>query len=152
MDDIVLEQTTDLETIEQLVGNHSRVNRPTQHAGKKTFYIAKKEGEVVGCCWTRNILPAIRVVGGAYVAEEYRGQGIGTWLLNERCDRLTEDGCRLVMIGVHASNPARRLYQREGFRTIMWMPGIPDGLKRFLEKTLSLPMPGESTYLMVRRL
>jgi len=55
------------------------------------------------------------------VDPEYRGQGIGTQLL-EAVDALARsEACHVVTLEVRADNPARRLYLRHGFN-----PGNPE--------------------------
>ena len=52
-----------------------------------------------------------------YVAAEYQNQGIGTQILR---DVISEAGRKnkSVSLGVLKNNPARRLYEREGFKVI----------------------------------
>jgi ribosomal protein S18 acetylase RimI-like enzyme len=48
---------------------------------------------------------------------EYRGRGIGTELIRALLDEVVPDG-GTVKLSVAESNPARRLYERLGFRTV----------------------------------
>ena len=58
--------------------------------------------------------PELRAVA---VAEEHQGEGVGSWLVAEICERLRASGERRVVVGT-ASSGLRQLgfYQRLGFR------------------------------------
>lgn len=63
------------------------------------------------------------------VAPDRRGGGLGTDLLHEVYRRVRDRGVEEMVIGVLATNePARRLYEREGFRpwVILTMGKVPD--------------------------
>jgi ribosomal protein S18 acetylase RimI-like enzyme len=63
------------------------------------------------------------------VADDRRGEGIGTALLHEVYRRLRAEGIEEMVIGVLATNePARRLYEREGFHpwVLITMGKVPD--------------------------
>ena len=49
------------------------------------------------------------------VHPEARGMGVGTKLLNKVKDEAEEMGCSKVTLEVREDNPAKRLYEREGF-------------------------------------
>jgi len=49
------------------------------------------------------------------VSPEYRGQGIGTLLLNEMVKKAKDTGFTSVSLSVDPSNSALRLYERHGF-------------------------------------
>ncbi|MEM6326654.1 MAG: GNAT family N-acetyltransferase [Bacteroidota bacterium] len=85
--------------------------------------VAEADGEAVGAAWLRLWTGSDR--GYGFVAEDipelsmavfpgWRGQGIGTrllrWVLREAAAQH-----RAVSLSVSLSNPARRLYEREGF-------------------------------------
>jgi ribosomal protein S18 acetylase RimI-like enzyme len=50
------------------------------------------------------------------VADEARGQGVGGALLDALVAMAREQGYRAVSLSVDRQNPARRLYERHGFR------------------------------------
>jgi ribosomal protein S18 acetylase RimI-like enzyme len=85
--------------------------------------VAEQGGVVVGAAWTRIILayghtdnetPELAIS----VLPEYRGRGIGTLLLNGLFEFLRKRGYRQTSLSVQKANPAARLYQRLGYRTI----------------------------------
>lgn len=148
-----VEKTENLERIQQLAAGHAHVNQPTSHADRKTFYLAKIDEDVVGCGWIRKLFPGIGAVGGMYVAEQHRGQGFGTELLNNLCNTLSQQGYRIIMLGVHRSNTgAINLYRRNGFRRIFIVPPFPGSARiaRGLEHVFRSPLPPEMTYIMAR--
>jgi GNAT superfamily N-acetyltransferase len=53
---------------------------------------------------------------GIGVAAEARGQGIGSALLDALLTLAREQGFRALSLAVDRQNPARRLYERKGFR------------------------------------
>ncbi len=52
-----------------------------------------------------------------YVAAEYQNQGIGTQILRDLISEARRKN-KSVSLGVLKNNPARRLYEREGFKVI----------------------------------
>lgn len=84
-------------------------------------FAALAEGEIVGAVWARIMndyghvdenTPSLALA----VYREYRGQGIGTALLQAILNRLQEKGYGSVSLSVQKSNPAFRLYRRLGFQ------------------------------------
>ena len=55
---------------------------------------------------------------GIAVADGRRGTGIGTRLMNELAERARADGIGRLSLSVDAENPARRLYDRLGYREV----------------------------------
>jgi len=136
---------TGLHSAEQTAEPHPYpTNRPLQ------------EGDVIGCGWTRVIARKIGVVGGMYIKEAFRGQGLGEDLFDALCERLRRQQCWMVILGVHRDNkPAISLYRKKGFITVLpWIPGFdPESrLARGVEKMVSTPLPPRSTKIMVKRL
>ena len=52
------------------------------------------------------------------VREEYRGRGLGRRLLNELARAAREAGFTSLSLSVDSENPARRLYERLGYRQL----------------------------------
>jgi ribosomal protein S18 acetylase RimI-like enzyme len=51
------------------------------------------------------------------VRPAYRGRGVGTALVAETCEAFRQAGLTQAGLGVSEENPARRIYERLGFRT-----------------------------------
>lgn len=91
-------------------------------------YVAEADhGELTGAVWSR--LHISEYPGYGFVDEdtpefsiavlpEYRGQGIGTQLLQHYINEVKLQGFRKVSLSVDTSNPAYRLYQRMGFKVV----------------------------------
>ncbi|MDY6771409.1 MAG: GNAT family N-acetyltransferase [Candidatus Nanohaloarchaea archaeon] len=156
MTDVTVTETEDLGLVASMAGDNEHVNAPTSHAGSKIHYLARKDGETVGTGWTRTLLRKIGVVGGMYVEEEHRGQGIGGELLEALCERLARDGCRIAVLGVHRENIAgTSFYQDHGFRTLLpWLPSLKPWLPfaGTVEERLSVPLPPKPVKIMYRKL
>jgi len=156
MEEVTLQETEDLGLIESMAGDHEHVNRPASHPNEKIHFLAMQEGDVIGCGWTRVIARKIGVVGGMYIKEAFRGQGLGEDLFDALCERLRRQQCWMVILGVHRDNkPAISLYRKKGFITVLpWIPGFdPESrLARGVEKMVSTPLPPRSTKIMVKRL
>lgn len=85
--------------------------------------VAEAESGVVGAAWTRIMddyghiddeTPSLAMS----VLPDYRGQGIGTHLLQELIDLLNEKGYERISLSVQKANYAVRMYERAGFRAI----------------------------------
>jgi putative acetyltransferase len=80
--------------------------------------VALLGGEVVGCC---DVLPvpgesrAHVGVLGIWVVAAARGRGIGGLLLRRLIDDAWARGFLRIELSVRADNPAKALYEREGF-------------------------------------
>ncbi|MDR0990535.1 MAG: GNAT family N-acetyltransferase [Propionibacteriaceae bacterium] len=90
-------------------------------------FAAEADGEVVGLAWARNF-PIDQSSYGTIDAEtpeiavavepEWRNQGVGTQLLQQLRRGLKTAGFDRVSLSVQKTNPALRLYSRQGFTTV----------------------------------
>ncbi len=82
------------------------------------FVVAKHAQRIVGYCWsewdgTHGHLTRLGV------AEDWQGKGVGTRLLTEALVKMMQAGVTWVTLNTQVSNrPARRLYERYGFRNL----------------------------------
>jgi ribosomal-protein-alanine N-acetyltransferase len=83
-----------------------------------TVHRATLAGNLVGFILSRIVAGEAEVLSIA-VASPRRGKGLGRQLLDLHLQRLAGLGARAVFLEVDTNNvPARRLYQRAGFRSI----------------------------------
>ena len=85
-----------------------------RHYGDATFDVIEVDGEPAGRLYVHRGPREIRIVDVA-LTPPYRGRGLGTRLLRGVIAEAEESGRRLS-IHVEVHNPARRLYERLGFR------------------------------------
>ncbi len=52
-----------------------------------------------------------------YVFEHFRGKGIGERLMIEGINTLSRNGFKTIQLNVFAGNPAKKMYEKLGFRT-----------------------------------
>ena len=95
--------------------------------------VAEVDGEVVGT-GTGTANGSVGWVGGIFVDPGRRRSGIGTAITRLLIDRLTDAGCRSIVLV--ASDEGRRIYERLGFE-----------VQTFYEMfaTLGVGLPGEPT-------
>ena len=83
---------------------------------------AEVGGKIIGMVWTRIMhdyghiddeTPSFAIA----LYKEYRGQGIGTRLMQEMLTLLQNAGYAKCSLSVQKANPAVRLYRRLGFQT-----------------------------------
>ncbi|HXG59603.1 MAG TPA: GNAT family N-acetyltransferase [Thermoanaerobaculia bacterium] len=86
------------------------------HYSGATFAILLLDGDPVGRLYLHQQPGDLRIMDIALVPE-HRGEGIGTMLLREIMERAASAGDS-VSIHVEQQNPARRLYERLGFRAV----------------------------------
>ena len=89
--------------------------------------VALVENRVAGAVWIRTFKGELK--GFGYVDEQtpevaiglyeaYRNQGIGTQMMHQIINHMKEKGFRQVSLSITKGNPAIRLYERLGFKTI----------------------------------
>ena len=85
--------------------------------------VAEDGGRVVGAAWTRIMndyghvddeTPSFAIS----LYREYRGQGIGTGLMQGMLGLLKSKGFRRTSLAVQKANYAVRMYEKVGFRTV----------------------------------
>lgn len=85
--------------------------------------LAIQDSQIIGAAWTR-IIPAYGHVDdetpglAISVLPECRGHGVGTELLEKQFEKLAEKGCKQTSLSVQKKNPALRLYERLGYKTV----------------------------------
>ena len=85
--------------------------------------VAEDEGRVIGAAWTRIMYDYGHVDDDTpsfaiSLYKEYRGQGIGTKLMQAMLDLLHENGYKRASLAVQKANYAVRMYEKVGFRTV----------------------------------
>ncbi len=86
-------------------------------------FVAEADGQIIGAVWVRIMndyghidddTPSFAIS----LYKEYRGQGIGTALLQTMLSHLKQTGYRQCSLSVQKENAAFRLYQRVGFTVV----------------------------------
>lgn len=91
-----------------------------------TFYLLQSEDKTMGYCKIKHGLPGtVEERGKAleicrlYVSQNYQGQRLGQWMLDQVLQMAEEEKLDFVWLGVWSQNPgAIRLYERKGFQKI----------------------------------
>lgn len=100
-----------------------------ENFGKKDdrCLVAETEGKSVGAVWTRILaepdpgygnVDAVTPEFAISVNKSYRGQGIGTRLMEEMIQLLREDGYAQASLSVDKDNYALKMYEKTGFQII----------------------------------
>jgi len=85
--------------------------------------VAEIDGKIIGVAWTR-IIPAYGHIDdetpelAISVLPEYRSQGVGTKLMKRLFQLLAEKGFKQTSLSVQKNNPAARLYEWLGYKTV----------------------------------
>ena len=80
--------------------------------------VVRREGHVVAGIVGTEIVPGTGFVLQVAVRRACQGRGLGSLLMKEVAQCFCESGLERVALGVTADNPARRLYERLGFRPL----------------------------------
>jgi len=90
-------------------------------------FVAEAEGKLIGAVWTRILSGEVRGFGNIdpYTPEfaisvygDYRGQGIGTALMEHMLGALRERGYTKTSLAVQKDNYAVRMYEAVGFSVL----------------------------------
>jgi len=82
-------------------------------------YVWVEDGRLVGNASLAPVGRSSWSIGNVAVHPDYRGRGIGRWLMEAAIDRVRAHGGMTVLLEVHADNaPAVCLYERLGFRRL----------------------------------
>ena len=85
--------------------------------------VAEAEGKIIGACWTRIMndyghiddeTPSFAIS----LYEDYRGQGIGTELMENMLNLLKKKGYKKASLAVQKANYAVKMYKKVGFEII----------------------------------
>ena len=87
-----------------------------EHFTEAAFDIIQQQGQDIGRLYVDRRPAEIRIIDIALMPE-YRGQGIGSGIMQALLDEAAGSG-RSVTIHVEHNNPALSLYQRLGFRHV----------------------------------
>ena len=90
------------------------------------FLVVTRDGAAVGRLYLVRLADEMRIIDIALLPP-HRGAGIGTQLISEVIAEAAQEGIA-VTLHVEPWNPARRLYERFGFRTIK-----PDPVHELME-------------------
>ena len=85
--------------------------------------VADDDGRVIGAVWTRIMNDYGHVDGDTpsfaiSLYKKYRGQGIGTRLMENMLALLKEKGYERASLAVQKANYAVRMYEKVGFKTV----------------------------------
>lgn len=78
--------------------------------------VIQREGQVVAGIIGSEVAPGVGFILQLAVSPAWQNRGLGTLLLREAAHSFHECGYRELALGVTAASPARRLYERMGFR------------------------------------
>ncbi|SMC78830.1 GNAT family N-acetyltransferase [Sporomusa malonica] len=82
------------------------------------IYVIKIKGQVVGFIQVSYLNPTQLHVDYIAFSKQYRGQGLGTWVLTKLLDEAVDTNDYDVVLEVRVDNPAYKFYRRLGFRQI----------------------------------
>lgn len=88
----------------------------TAWAGRKSWLICH-DGEVIGFISLSRDDDAL-FIRELHMIEACRGQGAGSWVLEQMAIKACELGLGLLRLTVFSINPARKLYTRLGFNVV----------------------------------
>ena len=93
--------------------------RVERYLGDDYTRIAKYDDRVIGVYALARHAPTVFELMNIAVAEEFRGTGLGRWLLGHAIGLAESKGARVVEVGTgNSSFGALKFYQRAGFRIV----------------------------------
>ena len=103
-----------------------------KHFADARFLVVERDGRPIGRLYVNYTPEDVRVLDIALLPDA-RGNGVGRRLLEDVIDRATRLGAP-VTLHVAVGSPARRLYERLGFRVVK-----EDPMNFFMERPLASP-------------
>jgi len=115
-----------------------QVDLPALLADNVRFFVARLDGNAVGCMALVRTGPGKGELKRCFVAEAVRGKGVGWALLLRAEAAAREEGMRAIQLETgNLNHAALRLYRGNGYRDRGPFGDYPDnGVSVFLEKTL----------------
>jgi GNAT superfamily N-acetyltransferase len=101
-----------------------------RHHPDASFLVVVRDGRPIGRLYVHYTPDDVRVLDISLLPDA-RGHGIGRWLLGQVLEEAARRGAP-VTLHVALGNPARRLYERLGFRAVR-----QDALNVFMERPAS---------------
>ena len=134
---------------ENILTSREEIFEPDIYANIKDFgssndcgVVAEQDGIIVGAAWTR-IIPDDTCIDSKFpdltisVLPEYRGNGIGTKMMNMLFKLSKKRGYRKTLLHVNINNPAVSFYKRLGYK---------------ISDTYIDPDDNETIYIMIKDL
>ena len=116
-------ETTMRAYVEQIWGSFSEDYNRKNIAGSITariYSIIRFDGQDIGALAVERQSTHIQLTQ-MYILPSHQNRGIGTWLVRELAREAKESG-KPLRLRVLSVNPARRLYEREGFQVTSTTP------------------------------
>ncbi len=91
-------------------------NIPTLYAGRNRFWVALKDGEVIGTVGVREFKDDTAIIRRMFVLDEFHGAGVGQSLLDTAIRFVRKNKYKEIILNSHPLlTRSHRFYQKNGF-------------------------------------
>jgi ribosomal protein S18 acetylase RimI-like enzyme len=108
----------DLDSVQRLYAEEPPAFFLPSMLGEGIYYCVREEGEIVALAGTHVLASSVSVaaLGNVYTRPDRRGRGLGTKVTSAVTRHLIEMGMSTIVLNVRDGNPARRIYERLGYK------------------------------------
>ena len=102
--------------LDSLVFNDAAIQRMADYMKKDEFYVAEKEGHVIGFAELRHPEEDVVEIGGLYVHPDFQKMGAGSSLVKKVCQIKKAKGYKKLILWTIKDGPSVVFYTKQGLR------------------------------------
>lgn len=102
--------------LDSLVFDEAAVQRMADYMKKDEFYVAEKEGHVIGFAELRYPEEGVVEIGGLYVHPDFQKLGAGSSLVKKICQMKKTKGYEKVILWTIKNGPSIGFYTKQGLK------------------------------------
>ena len=102
--------------LDSLVFDDVAIQRMADHMKENEYYVAEKEGHVIGFAELRDSEEDVVEIGGLYVHPDFQKLGAGSSLMKKVCQMKKAKGYKKLVLWTIKDGPSIGFYEKQGLR------------------------------------